>query len=235
MPIAIELPGGGVQRLVLGVTSAGVVVLALAGRSLPHDFRRFLGPVPPALVLAASGVLGAIAVDVLRSRGWGRVDVWSYSATGFRSAAAFAVAFAVVVVIADCTLTFDADINVRWPGSLVFYPVIAPIAETVFHLVPLAVLATALDLDFDTPDLGRRAMVAIVLVASIEAVFQAVAASDADHVALTAFVIVHLFAIGLAELLLFWRYGLVAMLAFRLMYYSLWHIGWGYLRLRVLF
>jgi len=28
---------------------------------------------------------------------------------------------------------------------------------------------------------------------------------------------------------------LAAMLAFRLLYYSLWHIAWGYLRLRALF
>jgi len=235
MPIAIGLPGGGAQRLVVGVATAAVLVLALAGRSLPHDFRRFFGPLPPALVLGVSLVIGAIAVDVLRSRGWGSVDVWSYSAAGFGAASVFAVAFAVVAVIADCTLRFDADINARWPGSLVFYPVIAPVAETVFHLVPLAVLATALGLDFDAHDLGRRAMVAIVLVASIEALFQAVAASDRDHLALTAFVIVHLFAIGLAELFLFWRYGLAAMLAFRLLYYSLWHIAWGYLRLRALF
>jgi hypothetical protein len=233
MPIAIGLPGGAVQRLVVGVASAGVVVLAVAGRSLPRDFRRFFGPIPPALVLAGSLVIGVIAVDALRSRGWGSVDAWSHSAAGFTAASMFAVAFAVVAVIADCTLRFDVDINVRWPGSLVFYPVIAPVAETVFHLVPLAVLATALDLDFD--DLGRRVIIVIVLVASIEAVFQALAASDLDHLALTAFVIVHLFAIGLAELFLFWRHGLAAMVAFRLVYYSLWHIAWGYLRLRVLF
>ncbi len=235
MPIAIGLPGGGTQRLVVGVASAGVVALALAGRSLPRDFRRFFGPIPPALVLAASLVIGVIAVDVLRSRGWGDVDAWSYSANGFRVASMFAVAFAVVAVIADCTLRFDVDINARWPGSLVFYAVIAPVAETVFHLVPLAVLATALDLDFGVDDLSRRVLIVIVLVASLEAVFQAVVASDLDHLALTAFVIVHLFVIGLAELFLFWRYGLAAMVAFRLVYYSLWHIAWGYLRLRVLF
>ena len=63
MPIEIGLPGGAVQRLVVGVASVGVVVLAVAGRSLPRDFRRFFGPIPPALMLAASLVIGVIAVD----------------------------------------------------------------------------------------------------------------------------------------------------------------------------
>ena len=121
MPIAIGLPGGALQRLVVGVASVGVVVLAVAGRSLPRDFRRFFGPIPPALALAGSLVIGVIAVDALRSRGWGSVDAWSHSAAGFTAASMFAVAFAVVAVIADCTLRFDVDINARWPGSLVFY------------------------------------------------------------------------------------------------------------------
>ena len=37
------------------------------------------------------------------------------------------------------------------------------------------------------------------------------------------------------ELLIFKRYDFIAMYAFRLVYYLIWHIVWGYARLRSLF
>jgi hypothetical protein len=46
---------------------------------------------------------------------------------------------------------------------------------------------------------------------------------------------VHVFAINVTQLLLFWRLGFWPMLTFRLTYYALWHIAWGEVRLAVLF
>ena len=39
----------------------------------------------------------------------------------------------------------------------------------------------------------------------------------------------------LAQLLIFKKYDFNSMYAFRLVYYLFWHIGWGHLRLRLLF
>ena len=49
-----------------------------------------------------------------------------------------------------------------------------------------------------------------------------------------AFLAVHLFLFNLFELLVFERYDFVAMYSSRVAYYVVWHIVWGYVRLRVL-
>ncbi len=41
-----------------------------------------------------------------------------------------------------------------------------------------------------------------------------------------------LLAFGLVQLYVFRRFGFVSMYAFRLAYYSLWHIAWGAIRLK---
>jgi len=46
---------------------------------------------------------------------------------------------------------------------------------------------------------------------------------------------VHVFVINIIGLLLFRRHGFIMMYLFRLMYYFLWHILWGHLRLSILF
>jgi hypothetical protein len=93
------------------------------------------------------------------------------------------------------------------------------IAEVLFHLAPLALLAVA----------ARSLSWRVIAVAALpEAVFQA---SQATGVALQAFVALHVFAFGAFGLVIFRHYGFVAMLTLRLCYYGLWHIGWGYMRL----
>ena len=52
---------------------------------------------------------------------------------------------------------------------------------------------------------------------------------------MTAFVTVHVLAINAVGLWLFRRYDFVTMFGFRLMYYLVWHVLWGALRLDVLF
>ena len=45
----------------------------------------------------------------------------------------------------------------------------------------------------------------------------------------------HLMVFGVAQVWMFWRFGFVWMLGFRLAYYALWHLAWGALRLELLF
>ena len=44
-----------------------------------------------------------------------------------------------------------------------------------------------------------------------------------------------LLAFGLVQLYVFRRFGFIPMFVFRLAYYARWHVGWGALRLRLLF
>ena len=46
---------------------------------------------------------------------------------------------------------------------------------------------------------------------------------------------VHLMVFGVAQVWIFWRFGFMWMLGFRLVYYSLWHVAWGVARLELLF
>jgi hypothetical protein len=50
-----------------------------------------------------------------------------------------------------------------------------------------------------------------------------------------AYVGLHIFLIGLVQLLLFTRYDFITMYTFRLSYYAIWHILWGHLRLNLIF
>jgi hypothetical protein len=71
-----------------------------------------------------------------------------------------------------------------------------------------------------------------VPVAAIEAVLQAVYATS---IGTSIFSFVHLGVFGVLQVWVFWRFGFVWMLGFRLVYYALWHVAWGAARLEVLF
>ena len=43
------------------------------------------------------------------------------------------------------------------------------------------------------------------------------------------------FLINLSQMAIFMRHGFVAMYSFRLFYYTVWHVAWGYVRLKILF
>lgn len=210
-----------------------LVVAAVAGRRLEPDFGRYFGSVPAVVVVAAALGTGWCALQILDRMDWFPAD---RVPTGRWMVIAIVGAFvlACVAVVGDIALGFDEDINVRWPGSLAFYAVISVVAEVVFHLVPLALAAVAVP--NPRTDFRGRVVVALLVVAALEACFQVVLSrANADAGLLTGFVGVHLFAIGLFQMALFWRAGPVAMLAFRPVYYVLWHVAWGVLRLRLSF
>lgn len=201
-------------------------------RPLRDDFARYFGRVHPLVALAGSICLGTTGLLVLRAGDWGWVDVFDTSARGFVVAAVAAVSLAAIAIVADSTIRFADDINVSWPNSLVFYSAVAIVAEVVFHVVPLAVLELLFEPDFDGASLGADALVCVTVVALIETVFQVVASvRNGARVPLVVFVTVHLFVVGVAQVLLFWRFGVLAMVGFRLVYYALWHVTWGHLRL----
>jgi hypothetical protein len=116
--------------------------------------------------------------------------------------------------------------------------------ELVFHLLPLCVLLTVLPLVVGHRRSQRIVWVSLILVALLEPAFQTwTAVSEAPVVGaphtyaswVVAYDGLHIFAINLCQLLIFKRYDFVSMYALRLVYYAIWHIAWGYVRLRLLF
>lgn len=193
------------------------------------DFDRFIGAMSPMLAVTVAGAAGLGALTVLDSAGWvGR------SRGGFVRSSLLAVGLGAAIIVVDSTLGFGEDINVTWPTSLVFYPVMAFIAEVAFHLVPLALIVVV---SSRRPRSWAGAtMVPMAAVALIEAAYQVLGSATADvSPRLLAYLSVHMVAFAIAGLTSLRSHGFAAMMWLRLIYYAIWHVAWGGLRLELLF
>jgi hypothetical protein len=56
-----------------------------------------------------------------------------------------------------------------------------------------------------------------------------------DPLWFTIYIAIHLFVFTITQLIIFKNHDLLSMFGFRLAYYMIWHIVWGYLRLDLLF
>lgn len=197
------------------------------------DFERFIGAVSPVVAVAVAGAVGATALAMLDSAGWVGSDP---SRRGLAGTTAIALGLGAAIIVADSALGFGEDINVLWPASILFYPVMAFIAEVAFHLVPLALIVTASKRWSTGPTARRAAMAPIVAVALFEAGYQVVgSASGGVSPWLLMYLAFHMIAFAVAGLTALRRYGFGAMLSLRLVYYAIWHVGWGVFRLDLLF
>ena len=213
------------------VASAAATLAATALRvSGDTSFERFLGPLPPALTVAAAGAAGLGALRVLERHGYWRRAAGSRTLRGLVVASLATVPFAATAIAVDVAAGFPEGTNVPWPAAWLLYPSIALAAEAVFHLLPLAGLAAITGWRWRGRALDRRAWTAIVPVAAVEPVAQVALGS-----ALPGFVVPHVFVFGVVQLALLRRYGYLPMLWFRLCYYLLWHLLWGAARLELLF
>ena len=66
-------------------------------------------------------------------------------------------------------------------------------------------------------------------VALIESIVQAVYATS---ISTSVYSAVHLMVFGVVQVWIFWRFGFMWMLGFRLAYHFLWHVAWGVARLK---
>jgi len=192
-------------------------------------FERFLGGLEPVGAMTGVAVLGGVVLAYLQ----GASDFAVFGPGAWKSAVsiiAWAVPLLAVAAIgADIVLRFAEDTNVAMPDALRFYPAIAVFVEIALHVVPIAVLVAFLGMPTGLDATFWRIAIPVAL---IEAVIQAVYATS---ISTSVFSGVHLVVVGVAQVWIFWRFGFVWMLAFRLVYYSLWHVAWGVLRLTLLF
>ena len=215
--------------------SLAAVLLTIA--VLPSSrayFSRFFGAADPILVTVAAAVLGAAALYVLQSR-FGFVILRGHDTLrGIGLSALLATALAVVIVIADLIICYPQDLNTPMPQALLFYPAIGFVAEMAFHVLPLAILLTAMSPLAGRVGEERLVWLAILIVAVLEPTFQILLGGNS----LTwsdAYTWIHVFTIAALQLYVFRRFDFASMFSFRLIYYAYWHILWGVLRLDVLF
>jgi hypothetical protein len=212
---------------VSGVATLGAAALEASGF---HGLQRFLGPLPPVITVATAGAAGLGALVFLENRGFWRCGTNSETVRGIVVATAAAIPFAALAIGVDVARRFPRDTNLEWPEAWLAYLAIAVVAETAFHLLPLTGLVWLTRSHFTDLRLDGKAWALILTTAAVEPVAQ-VALGSAQQ----AFVVPHVFVIGVVQLLLLRRYGYLSMLCFRVSYYVIWHVLWGRARLALLF
>jgi hypothetical protein len=209
-----------------------IVAVALTAWQVQVDrsvFERFFGARDPIGVMTVVAVVGVIAMAYLQ----GTSDYAVLGPGGWRNAVSI-IAWAVPLLAAaaigsDLLLRYAEDTNVAMPDALRFYPAIAVFVEIAFHAVPIAVLIAFLGMPTGFDATFWRIAIPVAL---IESVVQAVYATS---IGTSVFSAVHLMVFGVVQVWIFWRFGFVWMLGFRLAYYFVWHVVWGVARLELLF
>ncbi len=211
-----------------------VVVLVMTGilsYSNGVIFRRFLGSVNPLVAIGASAIAGFLALSFLQAKGWFSIGAGVQLPLRYTL---LAVASAFFSILIDLKTVFPGDMNIQYPESLLFYPTIGFFVEIVFHVLPLTALFFLITAIFKTYDAGKVTWFCIPIVAILEPTYQAIY-MQANPTWVIVSVWVNLFFFNSVQLLIFKRYDFITMYFFRLIFYLIWHIAWGYFRLELLF
>ncbi len=219
----------------LGIAATLIVCVAILTFSSPEYFYKFFGSLHPILAILIVSLLGFILFLFLLGRGW--FEIFSAGNTnGILVAAPLAIPFAIAIILVDLKVVFPQDTNVLLPEALLFYPAMGFVVDIVFHVLPLAILLLVLTSPPLNISFEKAVLPCILVVAVLEPVYQTLLGFSSPQPLWTnLFVAANIFLINLTQLLLFRRYDFVSMYTFRLAYYLLWHIIWGYARLKLLF
>ena len=198
-------------------------------------FYRFIGKLHPLLFAIFIITLGVAGLSLLVKRRW--YSIWKQkNLNGILYGSSLALPFGFIIIMVDLLAVLPEDVNILFPESLLFYPLMGFAAEILFHVVPLAIVLLVLTFFFKQLPDRTIIWVSILIVAAIEPAYQIYYGfSEEVKFWVTAYVGLHIFAINICQLVIFRRFDFVSMLTFRLTYYALWHIGWGYFRLQLLY
>jgi hypothetical protein len=209
-----------------------IVAIALTAWQVRVDrsvFERVFGAMDPIGVMTGAVIVGVVALGYLQ----GSSDFAVFGPGSWKDAVSI-IAWAVPLLAAaaiggDLVFRYAEDTHVAVPDALRFYPAIAMFVEVALHAVPIAVLVAIFGMPTGVDATFWRIAIPVAL---IEAVVQA---AYATSIGTSVFSAAQLMVFGAVQVWMFWRFGFVWMLAFRLVYYSLWHVAWGAARLELLF
>jgi hypothetical protein len=212
----------------------GVVLLTVLLNTWGNQYyARYLGHVHPVLVMMIVSALGFLLLSQLHKKGEFLVTR-TFQRTLFLRCLGLVFLFALVAVCVDLNTPFPEDINVPFPESLLFYPSIAFLVEIVFHVVPLYIPLLILD-RFRKRDPSKWTVwYAIMAISLIEPTFQ-VSDMHASPMWVQVVVWINLFLFNGVQLFIFRKFGFLLMYLSRIVYYVIWHLIWGEVRLEVIF
>lgn len=221
--------------LFLGISFVAMVFLGALDLLDNHYFQPYFGETKPLILVGISIILGLLLLQVHLSNRWLLV-YRKESHKGFLLSSGLACLFGLIIIIVDLLEAFPPDINVSFPESLLFYPAIGFIVEIFFHLLPLTLLIALFTSMAKKWSFNKVVWISIILVALIEPIYQGSSVfGEQETTGTNIYVGIHIFLINLCQLWLFKRYDFISMYLFRLIYYLIWHVTWGYLRLQLLF
>lgn len=198
------------------------------------SYQRFLGRMNPLLIFIITILLGILLMSFLLSATTCKIYQKAALSRIFFIMGIPLILIAGIVWV-DTRGVFPKDLNVEFPHSLLFYPSIGYIVEIIFHVLPFTLCFFIVTTIFKQLDQTKALLIVIPLIALIEPIFQIINFGRNYPFWAVAYVGVNILVINLSQLWLFVKYDFVSMYALRLVYYLLWHIVWGGLRLRWLF
>jgi hypothetical protein len=221
-------------QVYLGLSIAVVGLTGLISLNEHRPFQRYIDGLNPTVAGLLVCILGGILLTILLSNGW-----FSICSTdnrfGLYLSCSIATVLGIIMILMDLKIVFPADTNVPLPASMLFYPAIGFFVEVLFHLLPLTLLMTVLTTVFKSAAHDHILWASLLLVALLEPAYQVLWMANRFPAWAAVYVGLHVFVINLIQLVIFKQYGFLSMYSFRLVYYLVWHIGWGYVRLKVLF
>jgi hypothetical protein len=223
-----------VQYLIFCCLSLAVAVLTLILYFIDSSpFYRFLGNINPLAAILISIVAGFFLLTYLISKTpfaiYKKRNIKSYSIV-----IGIALLFGMEVIAADIWFVeYSADINILFPKSLLVDPVIGYIVEVFFHLLPISIIIMFLS-SFRKLSLSKIVWISIITVSILEPLYQIWFTSQNSSFTII-YTGIHVFLFSLTQLLIFKRFDFISMYLFRIIFYSIWHILWGYFRLDLLF
>lgn len=216
-----------------------VAVTAMAGALYYSDnfiFERFIGYINPLIASITIIITGFILLSFALFKNWFAIYRKESLKKIFRNSI-LALLFVPISMLVDIKVGFAENINILFPKSLLFYPVIGFFAEILFHVLPLSLLLMLMTSIANKISLKKIFWICILIVSLLEPFYQTIAMFSSSRFPIWASMIVllNLFLFNLIQLLLLKKYDFISMYSFRLVYYLVWHIAWGYFRLQLLF
>jgi hypothetical protein len=213
-----------------------IAVIALTGvlnYSNRNIFDRFLTGFNPLITFIVISILGFLCFSYLLSKSWFKIYEKQDTFKLIRTLG-LSILFVSITILVDIKIHFPIDMNIDFPESILFYPVIGFSVELLFHILPMTILLFFFTSVFKHTEIKKIIGFSIIAIATLEPIYQAFAMTSYPIWAII-LVWVNLYLFNLTQLIIFKQFDFTAMYVFRLIYYLIWHVLWGYARLTVLF
>ena len=199
------------------------------------SYQRFFGENLTLITISSILFIGVLSIDYLNSKE--NFTIW-VEKPNKKLILYFLIPLilGILIIVVDNLNHFPEEINILFPISLIFYPIIVFLVDIIFHVIPLIVFTLMKNSFFKKSNNSSIIWIFFILVSLIEPIYQIIDMINyGSALWVIIYVFLNVFLINLTEFALYKKYGFFSMYVFRLIYYGIWHVTWGYFRLEILF